>query len=611
MTTRKRKAAPSKTASDPGRFPVVGIGASAGGLAAIEEFLSALPADRDLGMAFVLVQHLDPDHKSLLLDLVRQYTRMKMAWVEDDTAVQPGRFYVMPPNKDVALMGGRLRLMEPEAPRGRRLPIDGFFRSLAQDRGDRAVCIVLSGTGSDGVVGLRAVKGEGGMAMAQLPESAAYDAMPRNAIATGVVDYVLAPGDMPAQLVAYADRAFAVAPADTTPITDDERLTRILVLLRERTGHDFSSYKRSTIGRRVERRMVVTQAESMDAYARILKGDAVETETLFRELLIGVTNFFRDPDAFATVEKVVVPELVANRAPDKPVRVWVPACSTGEEAFSLAILLQEHSEDVKQHIPIQIFATDIDPEAIERARAGSYPESIASDVTPERLAKFFTQEGDGYRVRKTIRDLVVFAVQDVIKDPPFSHLDLLSCRNLLIYMDGDLQKRLTPLFHYALDDDGYLFLGSSETLPGPGAQFAVVDKKWKLYRRLAGAARTPRAASTSPDPLVTPLVDVHADEGGGTCRSARARWPSARFWSGTRRPASSSTPRATSSTSTAGPAGTSSRRPARPAPGSSTWPARGSSASWRRASARRWSPTIRSASSGSGSRPTATSPSST
>ena len=262
MTTRERKTASSRVASDPTRFPVVGIGASAGGLAAIEEFLSALPTDRDLGMAFVLVQHLDPDHKSLLLDLVRQYTRMKMAWVEDGTVLQPGRFYVMPPNKDIALLGGRLRLMEPEAPRGRRLPIDGFFRSLAQDSGELAVCIVLSGTGSDGAIGLRAVKGEGGMAMAQQPESAAYDAMPRNAIATGVVDYVLPPAEMPAQLVAYADRAFSVAPAPSAPVTDDERLTRVLILLRERTGHDFSLVQTLHDRRRVERRMAITQVET-------------------------------------------------------------------------------------------------------------------------------------------------------------------------------------------------------------------------------------------------------------------------------------------------------------------------------------------------------------
>jgi two-component system CheB/CheR fusion protein len=495
LTTRRRKAAP-KTTSPDAPFPVVGIGASAGGLSAIEEFLAALPGDRDLGMAFVLVQHLDPDHKSLLLDLVRQYTRMPIAWAADGMEVQPGHFYVMPPNADVAIMDGRLRLMEPDAPRGRRLPIDGFFRSLAQERRELAVCIVLSGTGSDGVVGLRAVKGEGGMAMAQQPESAAYDAMPRNAIATGAVDYVLTPAEMPAQLVAYADRAFRVLPQPVQARTDDERLTRVLVLLRDRTGHDFSSYKRSTIRRRVARRMVVTQVDGMDDYARILSADAVEVETLFRELLIGVTNFFRDPDAFAALVGAVVPKVMSIRSPGDPVRVWVPACSTGEEAFSIAILLQEYAEDAKRHVPIQIFATDIDTEAIERARAGVYPGSIAADVSPERLSRFFTQEGDGYRVRKSIRDLVVFAVQDVIKDPPFSHLDLISCRNLLIYMSGELQQRLMPLFHYALDDGGYLFLGTSETIGTSSDRFSVVDKKWKIYRREAGVPRAPRAVSS-------------------------------------------------------------------------------------------------------------------
>ncbi len=522
MTTKRRKTAESPTAPAGGRFPVVGIGASAGGLAAIEEFLGALPTDRDLGMAFVLVQHLDPDHKSLLLDLVRRYTRMPIGWIVDDEEVLPGRFYVMPPNKDVAIMAGRLRLMDPDAPRGRRLPIDGFFRSLAQDRRELAVCVVLSGTGSDGVIGLRAVKGEGGMAMAQLPETAAYDAMPRNAIATGVVDYVLAPADMPAQLVAYADRAFGAAPPPAAAATDEERLTRILVILRERTGRDFSSYKRSTIRRRIERRMAVTQVETMDQYARILAAEQLETETLFRELLIGVTNFFRDPEAWKALQSEVIAKLVMRGPPGNPVRVWVPACSTGEEAYSMAIALQEQAEEAKRNVPIQIFATDIDAEAIERARLGQYPDSVAADVSPERLARFFTQEGDGYRVRKSIRDLVVFAVQDLIMDPPFSHLHLVSCRNLLIYMSGDLQQRLMPLFHYALDDGGYLFLGTSETVGVSAERFSLVDKKWKIYRRESGMARTPRTVSTGPGFTASPPGVRQAPERGAAQLGVRA-----------------------------------------------------------------------------------------
>ena len=495
-----KRARRSTPASAPESFPVVGIGASAGGLAAIEEFLAALPTDGYLGMAFVLIQHLDPDHKSLLLDLVRQYTSMPVAWATDDAEVVPAHFYVMPPNKDVAIMGGHLRLMDPEAPRGRRLPIDGFFRSLAQDCGDRAVCIVLSGTGSDGVIGLRAVKGEGGMVMAQQPDTAGYDGMPRNAIATGVVDYVLPPQEMPAQLLAYASRAYVAAPPHEAAPSDEEWLSRILVLLRDRTGHDFSAYKRNTIRRRVERRMAVTQVERMHEYALLLQHEALEVDTLFRELLIGVTNFFRDPEAFARLEKVVVPEIVAGKSPGDPVRVWVPACSTGEEAYSLAILLQEHAEDLKRNVAIQIFATDIDAVAIERARSGAYPDSIAADVTAERLARFFTQEGDGYRVRKTIRDLVVFAEQDVVKDPPFSHVDMVSCRNLLIYMSADLQKRIMPLFHYALDDNGYLFLGNSEST-GDDELFTTIDKKWRIYRRRAGVALVPRTLLTLPQPI--------------------------------------------------------------------------------------------------------------
>ena len=498
LTTKQRKSAVAGTAAGDSAFPVVGIGASAGGLSAIKEFLTALPSDRDLGMGFVLVQHLDPNHESALLDLASQYTRMPVAWATEGVEVQPGHFYVMPPNVDMAIMDRRLRLMEPDAPRGRRLPIDGFFRSLAQERRELAVCIVLSGTGSDGVLGLRAVKGEGGMAMAQLPESAAYDAMPRNAIATGAVDYVLAPADMPAQLVAYTDRALSQPPQSVSDSTDDQRLTRVLVLLRDRTGHDFSAYKRSTIQRRVARRMAVTQVETMDDYAGVLARDPVEVETLFRELLIGVTNFFRDPEAFEALAATVVPAVMASRQPGDAVRVWVPACSSGEEAYSIAMLLQEHAEDAKRHVPIQIFATDIDTEAVERARAGAYPESIVADVSPERLARFFAPEGDGYRVRKSIRDLVVFAVQDVIKDPPFSHLHLVSCRNLLIYMSSELQKRIIPLFHYALDDGGYLFLGTSETVGASTQHFGVVDTQWKIYQRQAGASLSPRAAHAGP-----------------------------------------------------------------------------------------------------------------
>ena len=471
--------------SQPASFPVVGIGASAGGLAAIEEFLAAMPSGESLGMAFVLVQHLDPDHKSLLLDLVKRYTHMEVAWAEDGMEVRSGCAYVMPPNKDMALVGGRLVLVEPEAPRGQRLPIDYFFRSLAADQRERAVCIVLSGTGSDGTLGLRAIKGEGGMAIAQSPDSAGYDGMPRSAIATGLVDYVLPPADMPEQLLGYVSRAFGRAPQPARAAAPGaaDPLPQVLHLLRDRSGHDFTHYKTNTLRRRVERRMAVTRVESMEDYVALLQRDSLEVETLFRELLIGVTNFFRDAPAFETLAAQALPGLIAAHAPGDPVRVWVPGCSTGEEAYSIAMLLQERATDAKRNVPAQVFATDIDAEAIERARAGVYPDSISADVSPERLERFFVQDGDTYRVAKSVRDCLVFAKQDVTKDPPFSRVDLISCRNLLIYMDGVLQQKLMPLFHYALNPDGYLFLGSSETVGDAADLFAPVDKKWKLFKR--------------------------------------------------------------------------------------------------------------------------------
>jgi len=499
---RKRAAAAAaKSAAAAADFPVVGIGASAGGLAAIEEFLAAMPSGESLGMAFVLVQHLDPDHKSMLLDLVKRYTHMEVAWAEDGMEVRPSCAYVMPPNKDMALVGGRLVLVDPEAPRGQRLPIDYFFRSLAADQRERAVCIVLSGTGSDGTLGLRAIKGEGGMAIAQSPDTAGYDGMPRSAIATGLVDYVLAPADMPEQLLGYVSRAFGRAPqpARATAPGGPDLLLEVLHLLRDRSGHDFTHYKTNTLRRRVERRMAVTRIERMEDYLALLRRDSLEVETLFRELLIGVTNFFRDAPAFEALAAEALPPLVAARAPGDPVRVWVPGCSTGEEAYSIAMLLLEQAGNVKRNVPTQVFATDIDAEAIERARVGVYPSSISADVSPERLARFFVQDGDTYRVAKTVRDCLVFAKQDVTKDPPFSRVDLISCRNLLIYMDGDLQQKLMPLFHYALNPDGYLFLGSSETVGDAADLFAPVDKKWKLFQRRGTV--TPRQLLTTAMPL--------------------------------------------------------------------------------------------------------------
>jgi two-component system CheB/CheR fusion protein len=469
-------------------FPIVGIGASAGGLAAFEAFFSTMPGDDNPGMAFVFVQHLARDHKSILSELVRRYTKMEVFEVEDGMVIKPNCTYIIPPNHDMALVNGALQLLEPTLARGIRLPIDYFFRSLAQDQHDRAICIVLSGTGSDGALGVRAVKGEGGMVMAQTPESTEYDGMPRSAIATGMVDFVLPPNEMPAKLLAYVAHAFgAYHLAESSPATPQpDGLEKIFLLLRSQTGHDFSQYKRTTIVRRVERRMAVHQIDGLEDYLRYMQLTHGEADALFRELLIGVTNFFRDSEIFDEVQKKAIPQLFAGKAAGSVIRVWVPGCSTGEEAYSIAMLLRERMEELKENFKVQIFATDIDREAIDHARAGVYPSSIIADVSPERLAHFFDQEqpdGSSYRIRKTIRDMLIFSEHDLIKNPPFSKVDLISCRNLLIYMGAELQKKLMPLFHYALNQGGLLVLGSSESVGDFVNLFEPVERKSRIYKR--------------------------------------------------------------------------------------------------------------------------------
>ncbi len=467
-------------------FSIVGVGASAGGLAAFEAFFSGMPADSDPGMAFVLVQHLAPDHKSILTELIQRYTRMQVFEVEDGMAVQPNCTYIIPPGRDMAFLNGTLQLLEPTAPRGKRLPIDFFFRSLAQDQRERAIGIILSGTGSDGTLGIRAIKGEGGMVMAQKPASTEYDGMPRSAIATGLVDFELPPAEMPAQLMAYVSRAFGRAPLPPPAPTPkiENALKKVFILLNAQTGHNFSLYKPSTILRRIQRRMAVHQIDTMAAYVHYLQQTSAEGEALFRDLLIGVTQFFRDPEAFKVVENQAIPKLFAGKPSSAVIRVWSPGCSTGEEAYSLAILLAERQEAMKQSFKVQLFATDIDSQAIAAARLGLYPASIAADVSKERLTRFFTVESNGtaYRIHKGIRDMVVFSEQSITRDPPFSKLDLISCRNLLIYLGSDLQKKLIPLFHYALVPGGFLFLGTSETVGEFGDLFSTLDRKAKLYQ---------------------------------------------------------------------------------------------------------------------------------
>ena len=518
MTTRK--AQPEPTAEKPtvakntNNFPVVGIGASAGGVAAFEAFFSGMPADVDPGMAFVVVQHLSPDHKSILSEIIRRYTRMEVYEVEDGMAVHPNCTYIIPPNRDMALINGTLQLLEPTAPRSQRLTIDYFFRSLAKDQLERAICVVLSGTGSDGSLGVRAVKGEGGMAMAQLPESAEYDGMPCSAINTELVDYILLPGEMPAQIIAYVARAFSLSePGESRPKADDvNAVKKLMVLLRVQTGHDFSQYKLNTVLRRIERRMAVQLISNLDDYVKFMQRNSDEADALFNDLLIGVTNFFRDPEAFRALEQQVIPKLFADKPRGSTIRIWTAGCSTGEEAYSIAILLQEQLEALKQSYKWQVFASDIDSRAIAAARTGVYPASIVTDISPERLARFFTLEPDGssYRISKTIRDGMIFSEHNVIKDPPFSKLDLLSCRNLLIYMSGELQKKLFLLFHYALNVGGFMFLGTSESVGDYGNLFSVIDRSQKLYQTQADYDGSSHAVRVRAQ-LLMPVADALAD----------------------------------------------------------------------------------------------------
>lgn len=464
---------------------IVGIGASAGGQEAFEKFFARMPGDS--GLAFVIVQHLDPTHKSILVELLQRYTPLQVWQVQDGVRVEPNCVYVIPPNRNLAMLQGRLYLLERESSRGLHLPIDSFFRSLAQDQGDKAVGIILSGTGSDGALGLTAIKGEGGLTMVQDPASAGYDGMPRSAIATGLVDYVLPPEQLAGQLLTYLKQPYIQTPAAISSLAAPavDWLHKIYILLRSQTGHDFSLYKQNMVARRIERRMALQQIERIEEYYRYLQQTPTEVDTLFKELMIGVTNFFRDPAAFAALEQEVIPRLFEQGEPGDSLRVWVPGCATGEEAYSLAILLREYMDTLKREFKVQLFATDINAGAIEQARLGRYSLSIAADVSPERLQYFFLQGEEAYQVGEQIRGMVVFAVQSVIKDPPFSKVDLISCRNLLIYLEPMLQKKVMSLFHYALNPDGFLFLGTSESADEFPHLFSPINRRWKLFQRAA------------------------------------------------------------------------------------------------------------------------------
>jgi two-component system CheB/CheR fusion protein len=482
---------------------IVGIGASAGGLEALEGFFMAVPENS--GIAFVVVAHLAPQHASILPELIQKKTSMNVCQVTDNMRVEPNRVYVIPPNKEMSILHGSLQLLELSKSKGVKLPIDLFLRSLAQDMGHRAVGIILSGTGTDGTLGIRAIKGETGMVMAQDVESARYDGMPRSAISTNLVDFILPPDKMPAQLMQYINSQDKkiLHKTDIEEYAEQTALQKIFVLMRAATDHDFSQYKKNTIYRRIERRMHVHQIDNIEDYVRYLQESERECTVLFKELLIGVTNFFRDPEAFELLGLKYLPGLLDDKPDDYQVRIWVPGCSTGEEAYSIAMIVQEFMEAKKRHFSVQIFGTDLDEEAIGVARAGIYPESISADVSQERLKKYFTKVESHFLIKKNIREMVVFAPQNVIKDPPFTKLDMICCRNLLIYFGIDLQKKLLPLFHYSLRPEGLLFLGSSETIGQFTDLFAMCDKKWKIFSRKNGAKITSALDFPAPGPAIT------------------------------------------------------------------------------------------------------------
>lgn len=438
-------------------------------------------------MAWVVVQHLDPTHKGMLPELLQRVTPMKVAQVHDRMRVKPGCVYVIPPNRDMSLLHGTLHLFEPTAPRGLRLPIDFLFRSLAADQKERSIGVVLSGMGADGTQGLRAIKEAAGFVLVQEPSSAKFYAMPQSAIEADLADVVAPVQDLPARILSYVRHAPLHLRAAPLP-ADGERsaLEKVAIVLRARTGHDFSLYKSSTVLRRIERRMGIHQIDRIATYVQYLQKNPQEADLLFRELLIGVTSFFRDPAAWDQLRDELLPPLLSNRPPRSVLRAWSAGCSTAEEAFSLAMVFRETVEKVAPlaGLTLQVFATDLDADAIARARLGLFPPAIASDVPPERLKRFFVkEEGGHFRIVKEIREMVTLATQNVLRDPPFTKLDILLCRNLLIYLGPELQKRLLPLFHYSLNPGGILFLGAAETAGGQPGLFTPLPGKTRLYRR--------------------------------------------------------------------------------------------------------------------------------
>lgn len=510
---RSRKASAKKTpraepaTSKASARLVVGIGASAGGLEAFQTFFDHMPADS--GIAFVLVQHLDPNHKSMLVDLLRTHTEMTVTEAADGLRVAPNRIFIIPPNSTLTVSGGTLRVSKPAPAREHRRPIDTFFASLAEDQGELAVCIVLSGTGSDGTVGLRKVKELGGLTLAQGDiDATAMSGMPQSAAATGLVDHILPVAQMPALLVDYHQHLHKIAPqkdGDGTRRDMAAHLATICALLRAGTGHDFSKYKHNTLVRRIQRRMQVLRIDTVPAFIERLRKEPRQVDLLFHEFLIGVTQFFRDPQAFQVLETTVIPKVIANEGAHAQIRIWVPACATGEEVYSIAILVKEALERPGTTPQVQIFGTDIDDAAVAIARAARYPKKLEG-VSRERIERWFAEDGEEHCPVREIREMCIFSTHSVTKDPPFSKLDLISCRNLLIYMEPDLQDRLMQTFHYALRPGGYLCLGQSESVTRKTKLFETLDKKHRIFVRREITTAAPdflvSAPATKPEPAV-------------------------------------------------------------------------------------------------------------
>jgi two-component system, chemotaxis family, CheB/CheR fusion protein len=505
-----RPAAPAQQA-----IPVIGLGASAGGIEALGRFFDAMVPDS--GCAFVVVLHLDPNRESELARVLRAHTSMPVVQVEDAMRIEADHVYVIAPDTTLKVSAGHLHIARPTEPRGQRHPVDMLFSSLAIDQRQRAIAIVLSGTGSNGTEGLREIRAEGGMSLVQSPETAKFDGMPRSAISADMADHILAPEKMPEILLAFMRHGYVAAPAEIEGTSPDRQATlgQLLDLLRARGGHDFHSYKHSTLSRRIHRRMGLRNIRTLDDYITELRRNADEASTLVSDLMISVTAFFRDPDAWKDLADLVIAPLVQERETGASIRIWTPACSTGEEAYSLAMLVTEHAEAAGKRYDIKVFATDAQESNLRRARDGIYPAAAVTGFPPARLARFFERLDGSYQVSKELRDMVVFARQNLLRDPPFSRLDLVSCRNFLIYLEPEAQQRVIALCHFALRQNGHLFLGNAETIGRHEDLFETVSKKWRIYRRLGGTRHDlikapPRGNTSEPQTVANRSVRAMA-----------------------------------------------------------------------------------------------------